>query len=162
MVPRWRIFGDFLHPVFSASHTQHVLDLYSKFALRPHHVWKYMVDIQSATTDIRWGKKRNKPNNWEIRLTWISLRKSIVETNWLFMKPPDDRQLSMNCEGLGLDRGLAPTKPQYVATSDCGIWDAASHLPLDITSTYTGWPKNTAHYSMHNINGTTNRKTKLL
>jgi len=41
MVPRWRLLGDFLHPVFSASRVQHVSDLHSKFALRPHHVWKY-------------------------------------------------------------------------------------------------------------------------
>ena len=41
MVRRWRIFGDFLHPVFSASHVQHILDLHPKFAVRPHHVWKY-------------------------------------------------------------------------------------------------------------------------
>jgi len=40
MVPRWRIFGDFLHPVFSASHVQHVSDMHAKFALRPHHVRK--------------------------------------------------------------------------------------------------------------------------
>jgi len=33
--------GDFLHPVFSASHVQHISDMHSKFALRPHHVWKY-------------------------------------------------------------------------------------------------------------------------
>jgi len=32
---------DFLHPVLSASHMQHISDLHSKFALRPHHVWKY-------------------------------------------------------------------------------------------------------------------------
>jgi len=37
MVLRWRIFGDFLRPVFSASHVQHVSDLRPKFALRPHH-----------------------------------------------------------------------------------------------------------------------------
>jgi len=30
-----------LRPVFSASHVQHISDLHSKFALRPHHVWKY-------------------------------------------------------------------------------------------------------------------------
>jgi len=30
-----------LRPVFSASRVQHVSDLHSKFALRPHHVWKY-------------------------------------------------------------------------------------------------------------------------
>ena len=35
------IFGDFLRPVFSASRVQQVSDLHSKFALRPHHVWKY-------------------------------------------------------------------------------------------------------------------------
>jgi len=41
MLPRWRLFGDFLLAVFSASCTQHVSDLHSKFTLRPHHVWKY-------------------------------------------------------------------------------------------------------------------------
>jgi len=37
MVPRWRFFASFLHPVFSASHVQYISDLHSKFALRPHH-----------------------------------------------------------------------------------------------------------------------------
>ena len=41
MVSRWPIFGDFLGPAFSASRAQHVSDLHSKFALRPHHVSKY-------------------------------------------------------------------------------------------------------------------------
>jgi len=41
MVPRWRFLATFLRPVFSASHVQHVSDLHPKFALRPHHVWKY-------------------------------------------------------------------------------------------------------------------------
>jgi len=41
MVPRWRLFGDLLRAVFSASHAQHVSDLHSKITLRPHHVWKY-------------------------------------------------------------------------------------------------------------------------
>jgi len=40
MVRRWRLFGDFLGPVFSASRAQHISDLHSKFALRPHHVSK--------------------------------------------------------------------------------------------------------------------------
>ena len=30
--------GDFVHPVFPASCVQHISDLRSKFALRPHHV----------------------------------------------------------------------------------------------------------------------------
>jgi len=33
MVRRWRIFGDFLRPLFSGSRVQHVSDLHSKFAL---------------------------------------------------------------------------------------------------------------------------------
>jgi len=37
MVPN----GDFLRPVFSARGVQHISDMHSKFALRPHHVWKY-------------------------------------------------------------------------------------------------------------------------
>jgi len=41
MVPRWRLFGDFLRAVFSASLAQHVSDLHCEFTLRPHHVWKY-------------------------------------------------------------------------------------------------------------------------
>jgi len=31
----------FLRPVFAASRVQHISDLHSKFALRPHHVPKY-------------------------------------------------------------------------------------------------------------------------
>jgi len=42
MVPRWRIFGDFLRRVFSASHVQNFSHQHPKFALRPHHVWKYL------------------------------------------------------------------------------------------------------------------------
>jgi len=41
MVRRRRIFGAFLRAVFSVSRVQHVSYLHSKFALRPHHVWKY-------------------------------------------------------------------------------------------------------------------------
>ena len=41
IVYRWRFFASFLRPVFPASRVQHISDLHSKFALRPHHVWKY-------------------------------------------------------------------------------------------------------------------------
>ena len=43
-VVRWCQNGDFfLRPVFSATRVQHISDItymHSKFALRPHHVWK--------------------------------------------------------------------------------------------------------------------------
>jgi len=38
---QWCQNGDFLHSVFSASRVQYIADTHSKFALRPHHVWKY-------------------------------------------------------------------------------------------------------------------------
>jgi len=41
MGPRWRFLVTFLCPVFSASRMQQVSGLHLKFALRPHHVWKY-------------------------------------------------------------------------------------------------------------------------
>jgi len=41
MVSRWRFLATFLCPVFSASRVQHISDLHSKFALRPHQVSKY-------------------------------------------------------------------------------------------------------------------------
>ena len=41
MVPKWWFFCVILHPVFPASRMQHISDLHSKFALRPHHVQKY-------------------------------------------------------------------------------------------------------------------------
>jgi len=37
----WCQNGDFLRPVFSVSRVQHISDMLSEFALRPHHVWKY-------------------------------------------------------------------------------------------------------------------------
>jgi len=37
----WCADGDFLRPVFPASRVQHISDLHSKFALEPHHMWKY-------------------------------------------------------------------------------------------------------------------------
>jgi len=40
-IVRWGQNGDFLRPVFSASRVQHILDMHSKFVLRPHHVWRY-------------------------------------------------------------------------------------------------------------------------
>jgi len=47
--------------VFSASRVQHVSDLHLKFALRPHHVWKYgRHPIWAA--EIRRGKKERKKN----------------------------------------------------------------------------------------------------
>jgi len=57
-----------LRPVFSASRVQHISDLHSKFALRPHHCGS-MVDIQFPTAEIRPGRKeerKKKPHDENI------------------------------------------------------------------------------------------------
>ena len=59
-IVRWCPDGDFLGPAFPASRAHHISDMHSKFTLEPHHVWKYMVDIQSATAEIRRGKKKKE------------------------------------------------------------------------------------------------------
>jgi len=55
-VVRRRQNGDFLRPVYPASRVQHISDLHSKFALGPHHVWKY----GTHPTCDRWNKARKK------------------------------------------------------------------------------------------------------
>jgi len=52
------IFGDFLASCISASRVQHVSDLHLKFALRPHHVWKY--DKTSNVRRLRLGEEKKK------------------------------------------------------------------------------------------------------
>jgi len=56
------IFASFLRPVaiFPASRVQHISDLHSKFALRSHYVWQYVVDIQSPTAENRRGTKKER------------------------------------------------------------------------------------------------------
>jgi len=57
MVLRWRLFGDFLGHAFPASRAQHVSDLHSKFALRPHHVSKYGA---SSVRPLRLGEEKRR------------------------------------------------------------------------------------------------------
>ena len=59
---RWCADGEFLAifaSCISGSRVQHASDVHPKFALRPHHVWKYGIDIQPATAEGRRGKKKN-------------------------------------------------------------------------------------------------------
>jgi len=60
MVPRWQLFGDFLRRVFSPSRAQHVSGLHSKFALRPHHVWKYGRHPISDLRQLRLGEEKEE------------------------------------------------------------------------------------------------------
>ena len=87
MVPRWRFFASFLHAVYSASCTQHISDMHSKFALRPHHVWKYgrhpISDRwDSARKKIRRRKKKGRIYH-RMKIYWPALfhRAAIITKN---------------------------------------------------------------------------------
>ena len=60
-VVRWCRDGDFLRPVFVARRMQRISDLHSKFALRPHNVWKYGT---SNVRPLRLGEERKKTRMW--------------------------------------------------------------------------------------------------
>ena len=45
-------------PILSASRVQHISDMHSKFALRPHHVWKY--GKTSNLRPLRLGEEKKK------------------------------------------------------------------------------------------------------
>jgi len=72
MVRRRRIFGEFLRPVFPASRVQHVSDLHSKFALRPHPC----VEVWLTSNLRRRGKeieeRKKKPHDENIMACPIS------------------------------------------------------------------------------------------
>jgi len=80
MVCRRRILGDFRGPAIQASSVQHISDLHSKFALRPHchTMCRNMVDIQSATAEISREKKvRKKERRLANTLRWFTAGGSI-------------------------------------------------------------------------------------
>jgi len=52
--------GDFLRPVLPASRVQHISDMHSEFALSFGTICRSMVDIQSATAEIRRGIKEDR------------------------------------------------------------------------------------------------------
>jgi len=66
MLRKWQFFGYFLRLVFSASCVQHISDMHSKFALRPHHMWLSMVDIQSLTAENKQGKEEDRNHSCKI------------------------------------------------------------------------------------------------
>jgi len=47
---------------------QQVSDLHLKFALRPHHVWKYGRHPYSAAAEIRRGKKEERRTNYSMKI----------------------------------------------------------------------------------------------
>jgi len=63
MLRRWRIFGDFFASCISASRVQHLSDLHPKFAVRPHHVWKYGRLLGEKKDRKKKERKKKKPQD---------------------------------------------------------------------------------------------------
>jgi len=57
-----------LRPAFPASCVQHVSDLHPKFALRPHHVWKYGAHDTSNLQPLRLGEEKKKKERTNVRM----------------------------------------------------------------------------------------------
>ena len=83
MVPRRHFMATFLRPVFSASRVQQVSDLHLKFALRPHHVWKYGRHPICGGWAIRRGKKEEEITNYSMKIKRSALfhRTTIINSN---------------------------------------------------------------------------------
>jgi len=73
MVRRWQIFGDFLHPVFSASNIQCIIFPTCILNLHQGHIiCGNMVDIQSVTAEIR-PKKEERRRNHRGKIQWAAI-----------------------------------------------------------------------------------------
>jgi len=59
-VSRWQIFGDFLRPVFSVRDACSTFQMCILNSHQGHTMCGSMVDIQSATAEIRQGKKERR------------------------------------------------------------------------------------------------------
>ena len=68
MVPRWRFLATFLLPAFPASRVQQVSYLHLKFALRPHHVWKYGRHPIYGRWDLARKKEKKENRNHRAKL----------------------------------------------------------------------------------------------
>jgi len=69
MVRWWLIFGDFLRSVFSASRMQHISDLHSKFARRPHMCGS-MADIRLRIGEEKRRRRRERRRQNRTKIQW--------------------------------------------------------------------------------------------
>jgi len=94
---RWCPDGEFvaifLRAVFSASHVQHVSDPHLKFALRPHHVWKYGIHVKKE--NVFTSMLFNEQSNSRLSMTsWVVLQSRLAPcSDWCLVrcdKPSSD------------------------------------------------------------------------
>jgi len=90
MLLRWRFFASFLRPLCPVSRVQHISDLHSKFALRPHHVWKYgrhplcdSFSLSNLSSLHVWGP-RTSSNTWFLGHTPFHIQNSISISSAVF------------------------------------------------------------------------------
>jgi len=112
MVPRRWIFSDFLRLLFSASRVQHISDLHSKFAIRPHHVWKYGRHQIYTTAENSRGKKIKEETTgrkYSVRICYTRYKKYGLGLGWM--------------SGLGLVVNICHTS---ISATNHGLYSNAS------------------------------------
>jgi len=105
---RWCAYSISLCPV---NRMQHISDMHSKFALRPHHVQKY--GIQSLTAEIRRGKKRKKdrkkPQGKNIMSTSATQGSHDIIWIWKYHEQSSILSMNINVPPI-LDSNATPTE----------------------------------------------------
>ena len=142
----WCRDGDFLHPVFSASRVQHISDLHSKFALRPHHVWNYG---RHPVCDC-WDQARKKPRKKEetgqkynVRICYAgrpelacvhahacTKKERATKGQW---KDVSEEQRMVNSQTASTSTELT------CSTCCCAIFSISSHNPRDVGKSWTNY-----------------------
>jgi len=93
MVRKWRVFGDFLRRVFLASRVQHISDVHSKFALRPHPVWKYGTPANCNLRPLRIGEAFS-PLLQHVNTVRHSMRFNFGHCDNLFVSAANDAKIT--------------------------------------------------------------------
>jgi len=86
------IFAPFLRPVFAASRVQHIPDRRSKFALRPHNVWKYgrhsnLRPLRLVEEKRKKEEERSKPQDENIMACSALLHRAAKINGKRFVQP---------------------------------------------------------------------------
>ena len=131
----------FLHPVFPASRVQHISDLHSKFALRPHRV----ADIQSLTAENRLkeerkiettGQKYNGQNRAAIIIVQLRTYSLVAKASCEFNSRP------RRCRVTTLGKLFTPTclsRSQWFSDGmiDCGVRGRGPMFIMTATAMYS-------------------------
>ena len=118
---RWCQNGDFLYPVFPAIGVQHISHLHSKFALGPHHVWKY--------------GRHPICGRWNVsEMSWFSNKYAVsAKTCWVIIMPDDDSTQASWVSKNFLSQQKSPDSAIYAVSA---TFDLSAQIHGDYSAKY--------------------------